>query len=625
MVTNRWLSCASILFRVLCLFQPGGSSERSHLLSQLVTPDVWRTFGEAIKGLRRWHQGLQHAGEIHATLPDPSLLLRGIDASTSGLLVTHPMIGFRVNAFRHQLGIDYNPTVASVVQLVRLLQAECEAASITSEGVSDKRARSAVLNAAKDPPPVKPVPTPPPPPSVAAVAVSPGKGEGKDKGSGKGKKGANEEQPCYKFGDGSGCRFGDACIFKHDRVKARKESRCLACGQAGHFRPDCTLVAPENRQVQSELGAGTEGSPKAGSPKAGSLKGQGKAPKAKSAAQAKGVVEDPSGGSEAVRTATASVPSGSGQESLIAEAAKLLKNVSIKAVRIGEVEDVQIDRSWLLSAITGPSDTNFALVDSGATNAFRPACEVELKRGKPISVDLASGVAELRINDCGTLLHAGQCQVILPAGYLIELGFTISWKKKGCAIRHPSRGTVEVTVVKGCPLISRELGLEILSEYEAWKSRGAGLKRVGPLEPLCALKPGEARSWLCDRFRGGEKTVLTEQDQFTFLSGLFPGVPAQLLEKACVSDVGTGMVDHRQLPWNRRLRRTVSRAKPGSVLISLSPKQPGWRGSGCVVSVQPSERGIESGVVFRQLLVWACSGVIGGVVKSDEAVREEVS
>ena len=38
-VTNRWLSSAGILFRVLCLFQPGGSSERSHLLSHLVNPD----------------------------------------------------------------------------------------------------------------------------------------------------------------------------------------------------------------------------------------------------------------------------------------------------------------------------------------------------------------------------------------------------------------------------------------------------------------------------------------------------------------------------------------------------------------------------------------------------------
>ena len=177
-VTNRWLSSAAVLFRVLCLFQPGGSSERSHLLSQLVSPSVCKTFAEAVKGLRTWQQGLQRAGEIHATLPDPSLLLRGVDTSTSSLLAAHPMIGFRVNAFRHQLAIDYNPTVASVVQLVRLIQAECEAASIAGDNNADKRAKAAAAIAAKEqvvtPAAPKASPTPPSLPAgsqVAAVAT----------------------------------------------------------------------------------------------------------------------------------------------------------------------------------------------------------------------------------------------------------------------------------------------------------------------------------------------------------------------------------------------------------------------------------------------------------------------
>ena len=270
-VTNRWLSSASILFRVLCLFQPGGSSERSHLLSQLVNPGVCGSFNDAIKGLRKWQQGLQRAGEIHATLPDASLLLRGIDSATSALLTAHPMIGFRVNAFRHQLAIDYNPTVPSVVQLVRLIQAECEAASITTEGGSDKRARTAALATPKEPPPPKVAPPSSPSSSqgVGVAAVSTGKGEAK--GQGKGKAGDGSAQPCFKFSDASGCKYGDACTFKHDRAKARKEGRCLACGQAGHIRPDCTLVAPENRQVQTDAGA-TSGE----SPKGGLLKEKGK-------------------------------------------------------------------------------------------------------------------------------------------------------------------------------------------------------------------------------------------------------------------------------------------------------------------------------------------------------------
>ena len=52
-VVNRWLTTASILFRILCTYQPGGSSERAHLLGQLVTPDVCKSFPDAVRILRR--------------------------------------------------------------------------------------------------------------------------------------------------------------------------------------------------------------------------------------------------------------------------------------------------------------------------------------------------------------------------------------------------------------------------------------------------------------------------------------------------------------------------------------------------------------------------------------------
>ena len=38
-----------------------------------------------------------------------------------------------MNAFRNRVSLDYNPSVATVVELVRLLQAEFEAAALTSE------------------------------------------------------------------------------------------------------------------------------------------------------------------------------------------------------------------------------------------------------------------------------------------------------------------------------------------------------------------------------------------------------------------------------------------------------------------------------------------------------------
>ena len=66
---------------------------------------------------------------------------------------------------------------------------------------------------------LKASPTPPSLPAgfqVAAVAT--GTGDSVDKGKGKGK---GEVLLCHKFGDATGCRFGDSCKFKHDRALAK--------------------------------------------------------------------------------------------------------------------------------------------------------------------------------------------------------------------------------------------------------------------------------------------------------------------------------------------------------------------------------------------------------------------
>ena len=125
------------------------------------------------------------------------------------------------------------------------------------------------------------------------------------------------------------------------------------------------------------------GQPRKGEPKA----------KAKAGAQAKGVTEEGSAGTVSGRP-SADGPASVSQETLLAEAAKLLKGGSLKAVH---VEAGDIGASWLLSVIESASDSSFALIDSGATNALRPATKEELQ---VIRVDLASGTAELRVNQC---------------------------------------------------------------------------------------------------------------------------------------------------------------------------------------------------------------------------------
>ena len=104
-VSNRWLTTASLLFRMQCVYQPGGSSERSMLLSQLVSPEMMKTCGGAVTALRRWLQHFNRAQELQASLPDSSLLLKGIDGATASLMALYPALSFRVSSFRNRASL----------------------------------------------------------------------------------------------------------------------------------------------------------------------------------------------------------------------------------------------------------------------------------------------------------------------------------------------------------------------------------------------------------------------------------------------------------------------------------------------------------------------------------------
>ena len=129
------------------------------------------------------------------------------------------------------------------------------------------------------------------------------------------------------------------------------------------------------------------------------------------------------------------------QETLVAEATRLLKGVSPRALRF---EDCEGNLAWIRSALTNASNPEFCLLDSGATNALRPASKEELGTCRVIHVDLASGGTELMINECGTLstlLHPGPCQVVLPANYLVQMVFPWSGESMGARLGIP-RGVV---------------------------------------------------------------------------------------------------------------------------------------------------------------------------------------
>ena len=616
-VSNRWLTSAALLFRVQCVYQPGGSSERSMLLTSLVAPESAKTFSGAVTMLRKWQQHFHRVKELHASLPDSSLLLRGVDAATTALLVQNPQLGFRVNTFRNRVSLDYNPTISGVLQLVRLLQAEFESAALSSESaMPDKKARAASMQQVglQERPKAPPPKASGPDLGEARARVLEGQAEpkGKGKGKDKGKEAPREVGLCHGFSGAAGCKYGDSCKFKHDRVAAKKERRCMACGLEGHFRSECPTGSPEARGLreipsgsQSSSGPGSRGPP---------------VPKAKAGFQVKGVQED-SGEKGALEGAQTSGTS-SASEALMAEAAKLLKGISLKPLRtesegasasLSYSGDLCINQGWLLSAVASASDPLFALVDSGATNALRQAEEGEILQARVIRVDLASGATELHVNEFGTLLSTKPCQVILPACYLVQLGYVISWKKKGCSIKRKGEASLQVKVVKGCPLVPKEKGLQLLAEYEGLKGQSdlPSLRnlRDTPVEPL---KDIDLRVWLARRVGEG---LLSRQDQIRWMLSMFPEVPYDYVCAAAGSDADPECLSAEGAPWNRRKRRSIARAKRGEVLLHLFAGSQRWRCPGRVVEVEKS-RGSDlmSHGVFQHVLCWGIKGVIGGVV-----------
>ncbi|CAE7193732.1 RE1 [Symbiodinium natans] len=272
---------------------------------------------------------------------------------------------------------------------------------------------------------------------------------------------------------------------------------------------------------------------------------------------------------------TVDVTSNAASEALIAEAAKILKGVTLKAVR---ASDFGIDPAWVIAAIASASDARYALIDSGATNALRQAQPGEIEKARAIKVDLASGGADLHVNGSGTLLSSSPCQLILPAGYLVELGYEISWRKRGCKIKKASGSRLDVKVVKGCPLISREDGLRLLEEYEARKEN-PGIRAVDG-SGQCDLPKGlckeNARQWLASRVKLVGRVECTDLKFFlSFEEALLRGLGV-MFWCDCLSLISTLRLPGFRASSGIPLSRGVEDGTEWEVEFPYEIKDEGW-------------------------------------------------
>ena len=119
-------SPVALLFRLYTMYQPGGESEKAYILQYLVTPPKAQTAVQMVATLRQWERMLLRADNLSIAKPDPSLLVRGLNALVGDVWAKDRDVTFRTQLVKSRLGVDVSPTWESALQLHQHLKAEAE-------------------------------------------------------------------------------------------------------------------------------------------------------------------------------------------------------------------------------------------------------------------------------------------------------------------------------------------------------------------------------------------------------------------------------------------------------------------------------------------------------------------
>ena len=592
LITARELTSTALLFRLLVRYQPGGSGEKSILLAKLTSLDKSSGTPELAAALRSWRRHYARAQEIGAILPDGTLLLKALEPAVAQIGALDAQAAFRLAQSRLQLGIDQQPLHDGVWRFSQCLLAEAETLCLMASTPS---------TTTPSPVKVKQMDAHGKPPNATGSSVDKGKGT------------SLASTPCKYFRSESGCKAGRNCKWSHswDGIED-KAARCWICGGKDHRKTDCKLKAQgqgkpgpskdgKSHGEPGGSGGGKSSSKMSTSPSTSSnVAGAGSsiAPKLQEMEgpmEAASEVPAPSDGSKGETGTTSS-------EALLQEATKLLK--SLRAPQLKMIKISQLDVA---------TEGMMVLLDSGATHALRPALtEGEWAAAQPTQVTLADGVTtKLRLKVNSKILVSDPADDtmsqswIIPLGGITELGYRFEWKGAKCSLRDEQGQELDVCIQHGCPMVTRQLGQEMIARLEHQQVR---LVRKALLLKSMLVDPS-AES--LEAVKNSTEMALTLK-----MKMMFPDLPDEVLMKV-IPDLSSlkGNEGHR-IPWNRHKRRRLQQAKSIVIHLFSGPDHRFWEkklaGSGtevlCVDLSGYVPADLHDDAVFRFLLSLAASG-----------------
>ena len=230
-IASKAITALGILAKAMLQFQPGGLTERSAILSALESPTESTSVASAILQLRRWIRWKRRALEVGVSLPDSSILMKGLGRLVKRIVTSHPDLNFRLSLVKSSLMVDTIPTLETVTQYSEHLLAELE--QMGQQAKKKEAAAESQLKVRK------------------FEEASNGKTDEKVR-----PKGTPQEEfeakrkPCRFFLTDAGCRRGRGC-FGH---QLDGDKRCWTCGAKEHMATACP-TAEDQKPRAAKLGS----------------------------------------------------------------------------------------------------------------------------------------------------------------------------------------------------------------------------------------------------------------------------------------------------------------------------------------------------------------------------------
>ena len=479
-------------------------------------------------------------------MPDPSVLLKSLEALCQLVSKVDAQATFRLSQARVALEVDAKPNNKSVWNFSECLLAELDSL-VLLQGRDNKTSSPST-------------------PAVKSITTRPG-----------------GTTACKFWGSQGGCKLGKRRSFAHNWQDLEdRASRCFLCSATGHRKQEC----PTRQQGDGALAGGSGGDSGSG-PGSGrgnfssKSKGKGKqngkhkdgstttAPQNSGpSSPTKDLQEDGPGASvramqgstgssasSVAGSALSSAPEGAASEKeLLGEVTNLLKSLRVNE---GTTQNPQLS-AIRLARVLRSSDKS-VLIDGGATHCLRNphSREEYLNHAEEVRVDLAAGAVRMR-QDTGTgTLYSEDpdIQPIVPLADVIKIGVVVKWDSSGCEMRFRSGEKLPVYLQDGCPMLPYAKGMELLYEVEEFNRRKIKL-RMAVVNP----QPDQDQ----------------EEAFMSRLARLFPEVPLRLLERV----LGKFKVDNEVMGFNRRIRRQVDRAETVVLNLFSGPNTKVWTSHG---------------------------------------------